>query len=1132
MATRRTGTTGADTITAVDAADTLAGGAGNDIYIVNSLLNVIEELPYYFEPGAGGVTLPGGNDTVRTAVLDRLNTFSLGKWAHVENLQFTGTVAAMLVGNSGNNVILANSASVTNDTLSGGAGNDTLSGYGGNDSLIGGVGDDLLNGGVGSDTMIGGAGNDTYVLDSVFDVAIETATGGSDTLSSSGTVKDLRVSKFANFENLVYTHATVAALLSGDAGGNRLESLSSGNDTVYGWAGNDTLIGGAGNDVLVGAEGDDSLVGGVGNDSLLGGEGDDWLVGDTGIDTLIGGNGDDVYVVDTSDVVTELVNGGEDSLIGTKTSLALTPAIENLFYTGTTGASLVGNALNNTIGGGIGADSISTGDGHDWLYGGNSAGIDYSLVALLGVDLPTVVSDKATDTLIGGLGDDHYLVDDALDVVVESVGAGDDVLESYIDNSLKQAQYANVENLVLLRNTAFQPWFGEGNAGANVIVGSSDENYLAGGAGNDTLVGTPLDSYYSSSQITDVLDGGEGNDVLLSARYYSSIYSYTSYGSILLGGAGNDFFVVDNPDNTEVYDSLGTDTVYLLQSGNLQTSQGIERIVLSGGGTLAEYNQALAAWNAVLGVTDNDPITALSDTSAVNATGNDEANTIVGNTYSNNLAGLAGNDTIYGNAGNDTLDGGDGNDSLIGGLGDDTYVLATGDVIEELAGQGIDTVKSATLTSAPVIANIEGFEYTGSSNVLLQYGTSNTTPDRLTGGSGNDTINGHGGNDTLNGGLGTDSLTGGDGQDNLTGGGGADRLFGEAGIDVIFGDDSIYFGTSSVTGNDTIDGGADNDQIGGGNGNDSILGGTGADTLYGGYNYGATTGEDNDTLDGGADNDQIEGGNGNDSILGGSGADRLYGDAGNDTLDGGADNDTVYGGSDNDSMLGGTGADYLGGDAGNDILSGGLGFDNLAGGAGNDTLIAGGGDPLASVSSYWGSGDDLTGDDYSGPGADVFRFEATAGYGTSSDAYYGVQFATGDQINDFGAGDKIQFARALVGDGDALLENVALKAAAGGTFAKTAEMVIVQANMSDLISASTGYWQHITASAVVAQIGNADAAFALGDKRLFVVDDGNDSAIFQFTSAGADAVVSDAELELIAVVNYVSTLSSTDFFLY
>jgi hypothetical protein len=31
-------------------------------------------------------------------------------------------------------------------------------------------------------------------------------------------------------------------------------------------------------------------------------------------------------------------------------------------------------------------------------------------------------------------------------------------------------------------------------------------------------------------------------------------------GSVLLGGAGNDFYVVDSPDNTEVYDSQGTDT--------------------------------------------------------------------------------------------------------------------------------------------------------------------------------------------------------------------------------------------------------------------------------------------------------------------------------------------------------------------------------------------------------------------------------------------------------------------------------------------------------------------------------------------------------------------------------------------
>ncbi|MBK8384823.1 MAG: hypothetical protein IPL11_03785 [Candidatus Accumulibacter sp.] len=76
----------------------------------------------------------------------------------------------------------------------------------------------------------------------------------------------------------------------------------------------------------------------------------------------------------------------------------------------------------------------------------------------------------------------------------------------------------------------------------------------------------------------------------------------------------------------------------------------------------------------------------------------------------------------------------------------------------------------------------------------------------------------------------------------------------------------------------------------------------------------------------------------------------------------------------------------------------------------------------------------------------------------------------------------------------------------------------------------SAYWQSISASAVVAQIGNANAAFALGDERLFVVNDGEDSAIFKFTSAGADAIVSAEELELVVVVNDVAALTTADIF--
>ncbi|MBK8384822.1 MAG: hypothetical protein IPL11_03780 [Candidatus Accumulibacter sp.] len=188
-------------------------------------------------------------------------------------------------------------------------------------------------------------------------------------------------------------------------------------------------------------------------------------------------------------------------------------------------------------------------------------------------------------------------------------------------------------------------------------------------------------------------------------------------------------------------------------------------------------------------------------------------------------------------------------------------------------------------------------------------------------------------------------------------------------------------------------------------------------------------------MDGGAGNDLIYGGGGADSIRGGTGDDFIGGDGyyydgdvpsdGNDTLDGGAGNDTIHGGGGADSIRGGTadGNDMLYGDFGNDTLAGGLGFDTLEGGEGNDMLFAAGGNPLNPVSSYQGAGDVLRG----GAGADTFRFLASAGYGVSSGMYYDDRFATGDHITDFAAGDMIKFARDMVGDHDALLENVAIR---------------------------------------------------------------------------------------------------------
>jgi hypothetical protein len=65
-------------------------------------------------------------------------------------------------------------------------------------------------------------------------------------------------------------------------------------------------------------------------------------------------------------------------------------------------------------------------------------------------------------------------------------------------------------------------------------------------------------------------------------------------------------------------------------------------------------------------------------------------------------------------------------------------------------------------------------------------------------------------------------------------------------------------------------------------------------------------------------------------------------------------------------------------------------------------------------------------------------------------------------------------------------------------------------------------------SGSAAKIGSATSAYATGNDRLFVVDNGTQTAIFRFHSSGANAAVSASELTLVALVSYdVGTTSTT-----
>ena len=97
------------------------------------------------------------------------------------------------------------------------------------------------------------------------------------------------------------------------------------------------------------------------------------LTSGAGNDTLVGGAGNDTYIVNAStDLVTELVNGGTD-LVSSSATYTLYANVENLTLTGSTAINGTGNELNNTIIGSSAANILAGGLGRDTLTGGSGA---------------------------------------------------------------------------------------------------------------------------------------------------------------------------------------------------------------------------------------------------------------------------------------------------------------------------------------------------------------------------------------------------------------------------------------------------------------------------------------------------------------------------------------------------------------------------------------------------------------------------------------------------------------------------------------------------------------------------------------------------------------------------------------
>jgi Ca2+-binding RTX toxin-like protein len=797
-------------------------------------------------------------------------------------------------------------------------------------------------------TWLDGAGLNTSRFDSSAQAMLDTLTGDSagNTITFTGT-KDVKLAGGAGDD--VLTSGDGRDILEGGAGSDTMagglgddtyladsldtiqEAAKGGTDTVF-VAGNYTLDRNVERGVLTGT-GNYSLVGNSGANKLTGNSGNNTLNGAQGSDTMEGGAGDDTYVVDYYyDTVIEAANGGTDTVVAS-TSVVLAANVEHLRLSGAQAISGTGNALANRI-------------------TGNSAG-------------NTLDGGAGADTLIGGAGDDTYVID-ALDLVVETAGAGNDTVQANASATLA----AHLENLSLLGMANYS---GTGNELDNRILGNSGNNILDGREGADTMDGgAGNDTFLVDNEGDITSDSGGGTDTVKASASHTlgaGVDHLTLMGLAAINGTGNSL----------------ANTITGNAAANVLTGGAGADILRGGAGNdvlVAGNNiEVMADEDQLFGGTGNDSYYVDGDTSVIVELAGQGTDTVVarvvdGYTLAANLENLtlaggdvhgAGNtlaNSIVGTAGANLLDGGAGADLLAGLGGDDTYIVDQGgDRVVEAAGGGRDDVVSAV--SYTLGAYVEDLTLTGS---LALAGTGNELDNQITGNGGNNVLSGALGNDFLMGGDGNDTLDGGDGNDMLVAGAGNDTLLGG------LGNDSLYAGG----GTDVLNGGAGTD----GAWYTSLARvtldlalATAQDTHGGGIQTlidienlaGSDTGDDilrgnavANTLAGNGGADQLAGVAGNDILDGGDGADRLDGGLGDDRLAGGADDDVLDGGAGNDRLDGGSGADaadYYFTTAGVTVNLASLGAQNTVG-AGTDTL--------AGIEHLLGSktGDDrLTGDD-------------------------------------------------------------------------------------------------------------------------------------------------------------------------
>ena len=1037
------GTSGNDQLTSGNAAVTLAGGAGDDVYYAYDMRTHIVEASAQ------------GNDTVVTYSADG---FVLPSDQSVDNLILMGSWKASAIGNQLDNIITGNSAA---NLIDGASGNDVLTGGGGSDIFVIGKGE-------GSDSITDfqtGVGGDILRLDdfsfhSFAEVKAAMSQVGRDVVIELGdgatvTLQNTTVAKFTanNVALPVNTAAMTATFgdsfdtfnsVSGATGTWRMTTEGS-FDQAYTQTVNDER--------QIYTSADFKGLTGVESSSPL------------GLNPFSVQDGELVITAKPIDPSLSDFTKGYDfssGYISTESSFTQTYGYFEIKAELPTGKGVWPAfwmlPVNHVVGPEIDimeAFGDRAGEVHQGVVSANSSQSDGAWVTpgdlgpgphTFGVmwtpyELTYYVDGKVTLQIATppDLNSPMYLIANlAMGGAGSWPGAADpDTIAQFKIDYVHAYQLADytLANYTLKTSAASTNYI-EGSQWGDDLTGTAANDTINGRTGVDTLAGGAGDDIYmvnnTSSSVIEAF--GAGIDTVITSTSYTlsanienltsakdTAWSYLTgneLANIITGSAGTNI-ITGGRGNDILTGGGGTDR-FVFSRGN-----GSDIITDFGAGPGGDVIQL----NDFRFTTFNDVRAAMTQVGADTYIALNEFETLVlrntstGSFTADNFKlptappvtqsadkwfiGSSAAEVFYGSSSNERFEPGAGADTFYGGKGDDSFFVSDpGQIIVEYANEGIDTVDA--YVSYTLSANIENLNFFSIGGTAVGNGLAN----RIVASTGDDVINGKGGNDWITGGAGNDTFVyeRGSGFDTILDFHGSQAGQSETDTLRLVGyDASAYLTHVGDIWTVHYAGGEDSFRIAG------VTSLSGADYLYttdlsapvaaqASLANGETSAvndaqlirgnSDDNIISGTAGSDQILGDDGNDKLIGGSGDDALHGGNGNDTLYGQDGKDTLFGEAGNDTLDGGAGNDNLFGQDGNDTLYGSTGNDTLYGGDGNDALFGQDGadtlfGELGNDTLNGGSGDDHL---YGQDGDDILYGEAgddVLDGGTGSNKLYG-----------------------------------------------------------------------------------------------------------------------------------------------